>query len=264
MILAGNMKKVFIVNGLKRSGNHAIINWLRAHAKFEFHNNVIPVRPILNGAPLPSPFDSMGAFLESRMPCRPERMPFSWGRYIMFSLEDMDTTIRLFANLDDLKLCNILILRDPRNLFASRIRKAGIVNNPAYSTDKKSLQRVLDLWKIHAREFLGMTSRLEGKKVFIYYNTWFSSEAYRRKISQQLHLKFTDKGFNKVSNWGGGSSFDSTHFNGQSAGMNVLGRQQQLTDDEKIILLSVLEDEELLELSERIEQSVARYRSEVV
>ncbi len=197
------MRKVILVNGLKRSGNHAVINWLRAHGSFTFFNNVIPVRPILNGQPLPPPFETLDAFLKSRVPDKSGRTLFSSGRRILISLEDMELDVPLIENLDDVKLYSLLILRDPRNLFASRIRKGGRVDNPAYSTDEESMRRVVALWKSHAREYLELTHRLRGQVVPVYYNAWFSSRDCRRQLSRQLGLRFTDKGLKKVSDWGG-------------------------------------------------------------
>ena len=52
------MKKVFLVHGMKRSGNHAVINWLLPHDQFVFFNNVIEIIRVLAGkTTIPAPTD---------------------------------------------------------------------------------------------------------------------------------------------------------------------------------------------------------------
>jgi hypothetical protein len=144
-------------------------------------------------------------------------------------------------------------MRDPCNLFSSRIRKASLLkNHPAYPKHTgPAMNRVLKLWKSHAREYLGLTNHLENK-VCIYFDSWFSNQDYRQSIIRKLNLEFTDSGFSKVSQEGGGSSFDKTHFDGSTRIMDVLNRQSYLTDPERYLLENILADDELRELAHRI------------
>ena len=176
----------------------------------------------------------------------------------MVSLEDHPLSVSAFKHPERIKTVNVLVLRDPRNLFASRIRMASRLDVPCFRTDRTSMQRFVDLWKAQAREFLGITSVLRNR-VCIYYNTWFSSRAYRSEISNRLHLTFTDNGFNEVSDEGGGSSFDGMAFDGKGSQMNVLSRYAELTPDEVRILDRVLEDEEIVRLARLIEDAHAPY-----
>jgi len=250
------MKNKLIVHGLKRSGNHAIINWLRHHEYFYFFNNIIPVRAILDGTKLHEPEDFDDWFrqkvLPKHLPLANRLMrPIIKKRSLLLSLEDLDCNVKPFLNLPN-DFYNVLIIRDPYNLFASRIRKAFTINHPAYPRQNgPHMERALNLWKSHAKEYLGQNNILKNK-VCIYYNEWFTNIEYRKNISRQLNLNFTDNGHSIVSATGGGSSFDKTTFDGNSNKMNVLHRKDDLSPKERQLWESVIDDQELQSLALQI------------
>ncbi len=260
------MKRLIFIHGMKRSGNHAIINWLKAHDRFIFLNNVLPIAPILAGEKtIPPPEDFMLWLQRKLLPKivkdhffkENELFAFFLKKFalqnhsLIISLEDHELDVSLLLNVP-CDVSNILILRDPFNLFSSRIRKASSGENPAYPRDTgPAMDRVLKLWKSHAREYLGLTNHLENK-VCIYFNSWFSEQHYRQSISQKLNLEFTDIGFSQVSQIGLGSSFDGTEYNGKNQKMDVLNRKKLLNDSESHLLEKILADKELQELGQRI------------
>lgn len=254
------MKRVIVVHGMKRSGNHAIINWLKVQDHFIFYNDIIQIAPILTGKKEPPPTrDFTSWFKKKRLPRR-IRFAFFFKKFILrkysmiASLEDHDLQIKPFSNVP-CDITNILIIRDPINLFSSRIRKASLIKHPAYAmTTDSEKDRVLKLWKSHAREFVGFTNQLENK-VCIYFDAWFSSRNYREQISQKLNLEFIDKGFSMVSEKGGGSSFDKTRFNGNNKMMDVLNRQACLKKSEQQLLENILADDELQKLAHMITET---------
>lgn len=261
------MSRVIIVRGMKRSGNHAIINWLQAHDRFIFFNNIIKIRPILDGEKkLPSPKD-FRQWLQKIVLANESQVCYfskenvsealSMKHSFIMSLEDHDLQIKPFINVPASHgIKNILILRDPCNLFASRIRKASLVkkDTPVYPKCMGlEMNRVVELWKSYAREYLGLTNHLENR-VCIYFNSWFSNRDYRQSISRKLNMEFTDSGFSTVLRAGGGSSFDRTSFDGKNHMMDVLNRQKYLTASEQQLLKKVLADEELQGLAHRITQ----------
>ncbi len=249
------MKKLMIIHGMKRSGNHAIIGWLCNQGRFLFFNNVIPIAPILRRERKCPPTTDFAVWLRHRCPHALHRF---FGHYhtVIASLEDHSLHIRPFCNMPA-AVTTILIVRDPRNLFASRIRKSSLMpNHPSYPhTMGPNMQRAVNLWKQHAQECLGVTNHLENK-VCLYFNSWFSDSMYRRDISRQLNLNFTDKGFSQVSHIGGGSSFEGTQLDGASGKMNVLNRELDLTDSEALLLEKLFEDRELQDLERELS---ARY-----
>jgi hypothetical protein len=257
------MRRVFVIQGLKRSGNHAVINWLQAHRSAFFFNNIIPAAPILRGErAIPEPEDFRRWF-RRELRRRHRAVDYLaarltlWRHDLMVSLEDLDVRVRPFLDVP-YELVNVLVVRDPYNLFASRIRKASLVDHPAYpGRPGPAMDRVVDQWKIHAREFLGMTSHLENR-VGVYFDAWFADPGYRRDLCRRLDLSFTDKGFSTVSRTGGGSSFDSTSYDGANQSMAVLDRRRDLTDAERQVFEQVVADGELRDLAKRIEAGAGR------
>jgi hypothetical protein len=257
------MKRILVVHGMKRSGNHALISWLLPQDRFVFRNNIIPIARILRGeAALPPPED-LDAWLDRELPPRGlraagflKRIVFS-RHALLVSLEDHHPATRVFRE-DPPHLTNVLVLRDPKNLFASRIRKGERGDHPAYPSELGAeMSRATETWKTHAKEFLGATSHL-ANKVSVFFGDWFADESYRRELSRRLGLGFTDEGFLSVSEAGGGSSFDGTRFDGRGGSMNVLARQEELSAPERRLLDGVLADPELAELGS---QAAARSRS---
>ena len=126
------------------------------------------------------------------------------------------------------------------------------MRHPAYPRETgANMQRVVALWKAHAREHLGLTRLLEPK-VCVYFDAWFSGPEYRRDVAGRLGVEFTDRAFSRVSNVGGGSSFDQTRFDGNNTGMGVLERETRLTDAERDVLERALDDAELRELAAQL------------
>ncbi len=259
------MERVILVHGMKRSGNHGIIHWLEAHDQFVFFNNVIPISPILTGERLLPPPEAFRAWLQEQPLTRAEGnyaaevgeilSLYKEGsdheeRSVIASLEDHDLRVRPFHS-PPREATNVLILRDPYNMLASRIRKASSADDPAYPTRPgPGMDRIVALWKAHAREFLGLTDHLENR-ICIYFNSWYSNLDYRRHISRQFGFRFTDNGFKKVSRIGGGSSFSGTEAT-DNQDLDVLNRHRYLTGSERELLEGAMADEELQELAHRV------------
>lgn len=144
---------------------------------------------------------------------------------------------------------SILILRDPFNLFASKFRWA---RGKTLTPDFSHLQTLPQLWKVYAKEFLNQTHFLE-EKVNISYNDWLVDQSYRDQIASQIGFKNQDLGLDEVAKWGPttwGDSFDGLKFDGQARQMKVLERWRQYQDDP--LFRSLFQDAELWELSRSI------------
>jgi len=142
---------------------------------------------------------------------------------------------------------DILILRDPFNLIASRRKlKEQLARKTTYISGMNASQ----LWTTYADEFLGETNYLTNQKIVVNYNKWCSSKKYRAELANSLEIVFTDHGFGKVAKFGGGSSFDSTKYDGQASEMETTQRWEKFKYDNHYS--KSFRDYKLLNLSEKI------------
>lgn len=192
--------KFILVNGLSRSGNHAIIRWITAQYEdsgFEvfFHNNATIKRLEnlclrggggLHGLPVPNP-----SIFEVLM-----KITKNDKRVFIMSIEDLILNEKV-QNLLNIADKNIIILRDPMNLFASRIQgltpPRGKKNSIEFD-DKQDFE--IQKYLSQYREFIGETNYLKNK-VGINYNSWVCDVDYRKEISEKLEVNFTDSKYNQ-------------------------------------------------------------------
>lgn len=232
------IKKEIRFVGLRRSGNHAIINWIlkQSEQPVLFYNNVYPNNPF----------------------CKyPEKGSLNYSEYALrlYSLEDrVLPTIASKKVYPQKKVSNdsvieekidVLILRDPFNLFASRLKTSR--NKPLYYSSGLEIQH---LYLTYLKEYLGITNFLNNKKVCINYNKWKDSEEYRKLIAKQLKINFTDKGLQEVSSIGGGSSFDRLTYKNQGTFMLTDQRWKDFSNSR--YFNNLFKDKELLALSKEV------------
>jgi GR25 family glycosyltransferase involved in LPS biosynthesis len=211
--------RVISVNGIRRSGNHIIIDWIKSGLSKEvkFFNN-LKNQKIINDI--------------KRIIGKNNKRQTS---HIMISFEEQHSNLKdeqsPLNQMIDLFHHNILVLRDPLNLFASHIKR-GFLNR----TDESSfvfLNKVIDLWWYHFNYL-----RKDKRVYTIIYNKFVLDTNYRKKVALDLQLSPDDKVLDGVPYYGGGSSFDKKSFRGRGIEMDTLNRWQYMTDDPhfKIIL----------------------------
>lgn len=252
------MNRLFVLNGMKRSGNHAFVMWMAANADVLFFNNVVALDPIMRGKrPMPEPLPFRRWLRQQKSVSFLAKIG-ALGKDVLASFEDLDPHWSLFSKTPR-RTSSILILRDPYNLFASRIRAGGKLNlAPLARPPDPVFQGMIELWKVHARVFLNETdARVD---VPVYYNSWFSSREYRSYIADRLGIRSSDAGLDVVSEIGGGSSFDGTEYDGRARQMTVLNRTADLTDQERGFLAIVENDPEIRAIHERVEAAAERWR----
>lgn len=191
------IKQEILIYGLRRTGNHAITNWIlgQLNGKVIYLNDVWPNDPYKG--------------LESKDTFDNGVLDFS-----VVSFEDYNLQIlKKIRPKNSIRIDNsmkILILRDPFNLYASRL-KSGM-KTPAHFCGLNLRQLYLQ----YSREFAFKTKILGKDKIIISYNQWKISKSYRKSISKKLGLEFNDRGLNLVTGQGGGSSFDGMSKKGQN------------------------------------------------
>ena len=227
------------VHGLKRSGNHAVINWMirQARGPAAFLNNVEPGRSFLRPADkVIVPGNGNGA------------APLVIASYEDKELAEISGHPReRRRRATGAHVVELLVLRDPFNTFASRHRR----KHRPFCHDRAYREWVKAQWKDYAREFLGETDHLSFGRVGVDYNRWFRDVDYRRALAERLDLPFSDAGIRDVPDYGGGSSFEGTGSDGRADRMAVMDRWKELLDDQAFVDL-FRGDHELFELSRRI------------
>lgn len=191
--------------GMSRSGNHAIINWIlnQIEGSWAFLNCVEPKTNPFHSA---RPLDCGNAVLASPAGLRKgdEQQVRAAADWLVFSQEDTFLNPALGERATELqgisgKGADIVILRDPYNLLASRKQFDWSFVTPL--TEQR-------IWKQHAKRVLSGKGFGERRLVPILYNRWASEPEYRRQIAERMGLCFSDAGWDRTAACGGGSSFE--------------------------------------------------------
>ncbi len=226
--------------GMRRSGNHAIMNWILLQLK----GSKVVLDNMQEHQPLATPN---------------KRLKPGFGKVnLLVSHEDRELN-DFFLTYNEEQFgkaknkFSLLILRDPYNWLASWYAwqdELGI----RFRNDKAFRDHTINLWKDYARLYLKwQTEESKGSRqeirISINYNQWVKSMEYRKALAQTLLINFTDKGRNKMSINGHGSSFDGMAFNGRASELNVLERWKQFESDPEF---RALFDDEIKNLAQQI------------
>jgi hypothetical protein len=283
-------KREFRVFAMKRSGHHAVINWLLLHftgpAYFLNNCGFLVSKELFNFSPgcdrndRPSPYRKVcilagtssvyyngGRVLEKFRHYRPgheypsmlerlmemeraeraaaQAMAFPASRdCYLFNVEDLDNRdvarvpFESAARGTSEAIQSIIVLRDPFNWIASRMRSSFAVSPP-----------ILQAWKSQVTDALGSTRHLPSIACTINYNRWLVDTSYRRDISLRLELEPSDRGLRDVGSFGEGSSFDGRSYDGRADDMNVMNRWHHYRDDASFRAIFAA-DPELRQMSE--------------
>lgn len=240
-----NQKEIRVA-GLRRTGNHAIIGWIRSqHPAKSWHLNHPPAGK--------NPYQYLYAHYKKPHLRQEAIGKFEKKSLLIISYEDQpldQICSPKFEKFHDVyvglsEACfNVLILRDPFNLLASRLK------SKMSSLDDDSAYNALQLWKAYAREFLNETQLLKGNKICINYSQWHLDKPYRQELAKSMDLVFTDSGRERVRGYGGGSSFDGRNLDGNASQLDILNRWQAFEDVSQFWQL--FRDEELLHYAKSI------------
>lgn len=206
--------------GQQRSGHHAIMSWILKNQEYT-HFNICQFKNNIYSDDIIGKINNcVVASFEGQIP------DYDWNSLIS-------------------KKC--LVLRNPYNMYASRLamKRASLYHN------LKSWENCLNPqeWLQHAKEFLSQTSIL-GSCTKIIYDYWFDIRDYRDRLADVLGLPSSELP-EKITNFGGGSSFDKITQNATS--MNVLNRWKEFEFDEEF--KEILFDEDIKNYWKEIESS---------
>jgi len=219
--------KAYIVAGMKRSGHHGPVMWISAN---------IPYGTILfndcskgwsNKVLTPSNYQS------------PQAQEIAVGdikniRNAIFNIEDFNMDwldkhdVINFHNVERyLEKYFILVLRDPWNWLASRLKMGGSV--------VKELDKKINYYNKQCEFALKLkTYKYAPSTIIINYNMWFTDIKYRKRLAQVLNLNTgaENNGLNILSTRGGGSSFDKLKYTDKAQDMSVLNRWKYYSKSE--------------------------------
>jgi len=187
--------------GMKRSGNHAIINW-SIHNCFE---STLYLNSINSSTNTP---DSLVAYhSEHLIPREMDRIIITFENKLCQDLRDLD--------------CN-LIIRDPFNWLASWVSH--------FHFSKDNIDTDIEMY----------LKNIKDSKEKIFFNEWFSNQSYRDSLAYRLGFSNRDTGIDIVTKHGKGSSFDRKSYDGKAREMKVLDRWKNMLESqiyvEKILL----------------------------
>lgn len=243
----------------RRSGHHAIVNWMR-------YNMEVPSIFINNCYSTANPL-KFNSEMNQVIPPSKEEMPIERKEKIqnkenrsclIYNFEDQrlsyikyfQTKINRVAWLGkSQKYYKVIIIRDPFNLLASKLKWArGQENAPSLN----NLFFVRNQWKQYAKFYLANYKKQE-EIICIDYNSWFTNEAKRKEYANRLDLMSHEEGVKKVAQYGPtkwGDSFDGLKYENKAQEMKVLERWKIFQTDE--FYLKLIKDEELIRLAKAI------------
>ena len=230
------------IAGARRSGIHPLAMWIfeQFHGHLVLLNDVRPGRdPWQNPLNVVVPDDAAPLRKDHPKDC------------LMLTFEDCPLEGIVRPNLERFvgpshQVHMVLILRDPFNLLASRLRWARKPGAAAELTNPVVGRR---LWLEYAREFLGRTEAAPSA-VQVNYNRWVTDPGYRERIGRWLRLAQPRRAMQRVPFFGGGSSFDGRRYDGQARRMRLFDRWREFADDPAFLRL--IDHPELLHLQAEI------------
>ncbi len=203
------------VFALQRSGHHAVMNWVLANTpgRYCFLNDCRPQHPPFHVERIAKNPDH---WLQTNIPDFDYRAEAA-GDHAVKDLMIYNYEDRSLAQVDTAAFRrhraawvgtsahrrDLIIVRDPLNLVASRLKKFL----PRIKNRKRWYRRMtMDLWLEHARAALGEPQGFEDP-IIINYNRFVADPAARAEAAHALGFEASDAALETVSAYGGGSSF---------------------------------------------------------
>lgn len=249
-------KKIFISISPKRSGQHAILNWLCSQIGEVIHFNnchflqknlVRKITPITgrvihyeNGHK--NDIGTNGSKVMKEY-LNVHKSPAT----LLYSLEDFSIERKgeLKKVVKDYEPTFLFILRDPYNWLASSMAHTEL---GSAGVDLKWKVRI---FKEIAKHVMNCDSFLGRPFFFINYNSWYNDEEYRKDVCKRLNFNFVDDSArSNVPDFGGGSSFENTKFDGNANKMSVMERWKSYRENSSY--LHLINDKELHEIGNRL------------
>lgn len=242
--------------GMRRSGNHAIINWLLRNAAggSVFLNNCTVGRPArrtwrsieLNGKRVS---------VTKGEPITPVTSVAGDGALVVVSYEDFspdpdDMAAGLTADLPDSDVTHeVLFYRNFMNWAASLLRKIQANDDLDTLVCLRIMMVALDKY----RDMLELITRAKPLGLVpVNYDRWIARPVYRETILETLGLPCKDNSLGVVQPYGGGSSFQKDVTRAEE--LNAETRWREMANDAsfQIVLLAASQDADLVKLMQKL------------
>jgi hypothetical protein len=220
-------KEMILVFGIRRSGNHLISDWL-------IHQYLDPC------------FQAMNVQLDFFYFLDDCETKCSLYNCALFGIEEHPVSaVDIAYSKNAQTVRKVVILRDPYNLFASRIKHYKLFEAPLFNGPFATYN-----WVGYANYFLNQPENV----VCISYNHFITDKNYREQITEKLGVDLNSakdlKYMNSVdSSISGGSSFDGKRYDGAGAQMKITQRWEYYKDNANYRALFT---DEIKELSKEI------------
>ncbi len=237
--------------GMRRAGNHAIINWLQRNAPTTstlFLNNCVAGRdPMRSTKGIEVNGTRLGKLQDNDL--QDALALVEPGALAVISYEDAmpgQKRAKPISNgLDESTIDHELILyRGFLNWAASLVRKLS--PNPAYSAAKR-VEIVLKAIDLYAHSLKLVIDQRALGLTAICYDSWLVDATYRQEILAALGLPVRDNDLGDVQPYGGGSSFQGTDLAAQD--LQTLSRWEAMQDDPeyRIVLYLAAQDKTFMD-----------------
>ena len=234
---------------MKRSGHHAFMNWLcEQNGNIKFINNAI----------------EGWKDKEYRQPAHSggKTVVYGNGTDLCVNVEDFDIADYQRYGMDKFNIHQnssvkeIVFVRDFKNWLSSCLkrREYKYPHNDVYTSldqqfknDRKEVKpsRI----KLYERQLALFESNPQNF-ILVSYDKWLNDIDYRKEVAEKLELNFTDKGKDKMSSYGKGSSFTQ---------MNVQDVSKLDTSNRYKLFEGDPEYQKLMDKYSRLNQKSERY-----
>jgi len=183
-------QKLITIYGIRRSGNHAIANWIMSHFDTGCYINDAN-RYIRNESNI-LPCHRLGQCKNTQLDKNPDIVIIGIENKLDKHIQDAYYKKLLSHNQpSNIEIINITLIRNCANLIASHLKAW---NNEKYH------EELPNSWKKHTDFFK------QNNYSLIVYDSWLDSK-YRNDIAKTLNFINHDFGVDQISSYGGGSSF---------------------------------------------------------
>jgi len=218
------------VLGIRRTGQHAVINWILRNSGREdtvFLNSCTMRRSAVRTC---GQSELNGKFLKKGYPLKrdleafltPERHPF-----VLISYEAGFESGELSPNFPDAKFDHeVLVTRSFVNWLPSFIRLMRLMN-PKSRPEALDISNGIVFEMMRYKEHL--LAALAANHVVVCFDKWAESSSYRKRKLEELGLEDLDNTLGEVQRYGGGSSFSK--FAKPAGELTLTARWQSMAED---------------------------------